>query len=252
MKSVAITLTSALLFAALVTRAQQPTQPQLKVDSSNRTLTVTATESVTVEPDLAILHIGFVTLHRTPSPPMPMERAPPTPSSPPSSRPESRDRDPQRVAVPRSRLTHQAAQIYVLHQQWTVKVAPARAAEILDIAITAGATNSGQIDWTVKDEKALESQALDNAAARAKANAEVLAKGMGVRLGSLIYVSNQVSSPQYPRPMPMMAMAQRSPRQPATTRHRTPPGQPRSHRLRRLRHRVVLFGVAVSETRNKY
>ena len=61
MKSVAITLASALLFAALVTRAQQPTQPQLKVDSSNRTLTVSATDSVTVEPDLAILHIGFVT-----------------------------------------------------------------------------------------------------------------------------------------------------------------------------------------------
>ncbi|MGA9585541.1 MAG: SIMPL domain-containing protein, partial [Terracidiphilus sp.] len=99
---------------------------------------------------------------------------------------------------------------YTLHQQWTVKVAPARAAEVLDIAINAGATSSGQIDWTVKDEKALETEALDKAASRAKANAEVLAKGMGVRLGSLIYVSNQLSSPQYSRPMPMMAMAQRT------------------------------------------
>ncbi len=44
------------------------------------------------------------------------------------------------------------------------------------------------------------------AADRAKENAEVLAKGMGVRLGALIYVSNQLSSPGYPRPMPM-AMA---------------------------------------------
>ena len=54
----------------------------------------------------------------------------------------------------------------------------------------------------------MKSEALDKAASRAKANAEVLAKGMGVRLGSLIYVSNQVSAPQYPRPM--MAMAQRT------------------------------------------
>ena len=60
----------------------------------------------------------------------------------------------------------------------------------------------------MKDEKALEAQALDKAASRAKANAEVLAKGMGVRLGSLIYVSNQLTAPQYPRPM--MAMAMRS------------------------------------------
>ncbi len=41
-------------------------------------------------------------------------------------------------------------------------------------------------------------EALDHAATRAKENAEVLAKGMGVRLGSLIYVSNQLSSPQIP------------------------------------------------------
>ena len=71
---------------------------------------------------------------------------------------------------------------------------------------TAGATDSGQIDWTVKDEKALEAEALDRAAARARANAEVLAKGMGVRLGSLIYVSNQMAAPPFPRPIPMMAM----------------------------------------------
>ena len=37
-------------------------------------------------------------------------------------------------------------------------------------------------------------------------NAQVLAKGMGVRLGSLIYISNQMSAPSFPRPMPMMAM----------------------------------------------
>ena len=35
---------------------------------------------------------------------------------------------------------------------------------------------------------------------------QALAKGMGVHLGALIYVSNQLSSPIYPRPMPM-AMA---------------------------------------------
>jgi len=29
---------------------------------------------------------------------------------------------------------------------------------------------------------------------------------MGVRLGSLVYVSNQMSAPSFPRPMQMMAM----------------------------------------------
>ncbi|HET6208048.1 MAG TPA: SIMPL domain-containing protein, partial [Terracidiphilus sp.] len=54
-------LIPAVFLASIPAAAQQPTQPQLKVDSSNRTLTVSATDNVTVEPDLAILHIGFVT-----------------------------------------------------------------------------------------------------------------------------------------------------------------------------------------------
>ena len=87
--------------------------------------------------------------------------------------------------------------------------------DILDIAVTNGANSSGQIDWTVKDERALEEQALDRAAARARANAEVLAKGMGVKLGSLIYVSNSLSGGGiYPRPMMAMAKAAEAPSQP--------------------------------------
>jgi uncharacterized protein len=207
MKSVAIELASALLCAAVAAPAQQPTQPQLKVDSSNRTLTVTATDSVTVEPDLAILHIGFATQptdaksayaegSRASNAIIAALKQAGVPDTSIRSESQYLDRD----------YTNPKQFKYVLRQQWTVKVAPDRAAEMLDVAVNAGATSSGQIDWTVKDEKALESEALDKAASRARANAEVLAKGMGVRLGSLIYVSNQVSSPQYPRPMPMMAM----------------------------------------------
>jgi uncharacterized protein len=209
MKSPLIMLASAVLFVSIAAPAQQPTQPQLKVDSSNRTLTVNATDNVTVEPDLAILHIGFVT----------------QPQDAKSAYAEGTRASNAIIAALKQAGVEETAirsesqyldrdwttklRKYTLHQQWTVKVSPARAAEMLDVAINAGATSSGQIDWTVKDEKALEAEALDHAAARAKANAEVLAKGMGVRLGSLIYVSNQVTAPQYPRPM--MAMAMRSP-----------------------------------------
>ncbi len=202
-------LIPAVLLATITAAAQQPTQPQLKVDSSNRTLTVTATDSVIVEPDLAILHIGFVTQpqdaksayadgSRASNAIIAALKQAGVPDASIRSESQYLDRD----------YTNPKQFKYVLRQQWTVKVAPDRAAEVLDVAVNAGATSSGQIDWTVKDEKALEAQALDKAASRAKANAEVLAKGMGVRLGSLIYVSNQLTAPQYPRPM--MAMAMRS------------------------------------------
>jgi len=184
----------ALLAGCAVAAAQQITQPELRVDSTNRTLTVTANGTVSVEPDLAILHIGFDTQ---------LEDA------------KSAYADGARASnaiisaikqagIPEDSIQSQSQYLdrdwskphkFKLSQQWTVKVPPERAAEILDIAVTAGATDSGQIDWTVKDERALEAQALDQAASRARQNAEVLAKGMGVRLGTLIYVSNQVSAP---------------------------------------------------------
>jgi uncharacterized protein YggE len=192
-------IASIALFAgcALAT-AQQIAQPELKVDSTNRTLTVNATGSVTVEPDLAILHIGFDT-------------------QPEDAKAAYADGARasnaiigaiKQAGIPEDSIQSQSQYLdrdwskqhkFKLSQQWTVKVPPERAAEILDIAVSAGATDSGQIDWTVKDEKALEAQALDQAASRARQNAEALAKGMGVRLGTLIYVSNQVSSPT-PRP----------------------------------------------------
>jgi len=206
MKCKLAVLIPALLIATISGLAQQPTQPQLKVDSSNRTLTVTASDNVSVEPDQAILHIGFVT----------------QPQDAKSAYAEGTRASNaiisalKQAGVAESAIRSESQYLdrdwstklrkYTLHQDWTVKVAPERAAETLDTAINAGATSSGQIEWTVKDEKALEAQALDKAAARARANAEVLAKGMGVRLGTLVYVSNQMSAPSFPRPMAMMAM----------------------------------------------
>lgn len=196
---------SAVLAAALSAGAQQASQPQLKIDSTNRTLTVTANETVSVEPEIAVLHIGFETQPND-------AKATYTEGARTSNAivdalkqagiPENSIRSESQYLERDYNKPHK----FKLAQQWTVRTTPERAAEILDIAVSAGATNSGEIDWTVKDEHALEEQALDRAAARAKENATVLARGMGVRLGALIYVSNQLSTPTFPRPM-MRALA---------------------------------------------
>jgi uncharacterized protein YggE len=183
------------LLGGSMAAAQQTSQVQLKIESSNRTLTVSAEERVTVDPDLAILHIGFETqlsdaktayaagakASNTIVAALKKAGIPETSIRSESQRLESQD---------------YRARKYKLVQQWTVKTPPERAAEILDVAVAAGATDSGQIDWTMNDEKALEDRALDKAAARARDNASVLAKGMGVKLGALIYVTNQVAAPQ--------------------------------------------------------
>lgn len=196
------TLAATVAFAAALSAgAQQSSQPQLKIDSTNRTLTVTADAHVSVEPEVAILHIGFET------PPSDAKTA-----YADGARTSNAIIDALKQAgIAESDLRSESQYLapdyapkshkFRLTQQWTVRTAPERAAEVLDVAVTAGATSSGDIEWTVKDEPALEEQALDKAAARAKENAAVLAKGMGVRLGALIYVSNQLSAPVFPRPM---------------------------------------------------
>jgi uncharacterized protein YggE len=157
---------------------------------------VSAEERVTVDPEVAILHIGFQT---QPSDAKSAYAAGAKTSNDivaalkQAGIPETSIRSEWQRLESASGKPHK----FTLTQQWTVKTPPERAAEILDIAVGAGATDSGQIDWTVEDERALEEQALDQAATRAKADATVLAKSMGVQLGALVYVTNQISGPQF-------------------------------------------------------
>jgi uncharacterized protein YggE len=186
-----------LLAGCLAAGAQQTSQVQLKIEPTNRTLTVSAEDRVTVEPDMAILHVGFQT--------QPTDAKAAYAAGAPTS--NAIVAALKQAGIPETSIRSEWQRLdgvygkphkFTLAQQWTVKVKPERAAEILDVAVTAGATDSGQIDWAVENEQVLEDKALEGAAARAKAQAAVLARGMGVKLGALVYVSNQVSTPVYP------------------------------------------------------
>jgi uncharacterized protein YggE len=172
--------------------AQQPNQLQLKIDSNNRSITVSAEERVTADPDLAIVHIGFQT------PPSDSKSAYAlggklsneiVAALKQAGIPETSIRSERQSLDSVDTKSHK----FRLVQSWVVESAPERAAQILDVAIAAGATESGAIDWTLRDVHALEDQALDRASQRARSDAAVLAKSMGVHLGALVYVTNQTS-----------------------------------------------------------
>ena len=172
--------------------AQQGTQVQLKIDSTNRTLMVSADQRVSVDPELAILHVGFET--------SPFDAK--TSYAAGAKTSNGIVAALKQAGIPETSIRSESQRLesvdskahkFRLVQSWTIKTPPERVAEILDVAVSAGATDSGQIDWTVKDEKALEDQALEGAAGRARSDAAVLAAGMGVRLGPVVYVTNQVS-----------------------------------------------------------
>jgi len=81
---------------------------------------------------------------------------------------------------------------YTLSQSWTVRVPTESVAKVLDIAVRAGANWSGHIDWSISDDNALEGKAAAKALERASAVAANMAKGLGAKLGPLVYASNQV------------------------------------------------------------
>lgn len=148
---------------------------------------------MTVDPDVAILHVGFETKPED-SKSAYADGAKTSDSivaavksagiADTSIRSEYQRLEPVDVKNHRFKLT----------QSWTVKVPPSRAGENLDLAVSAGATDSGDIEWTVEDVHALEDQALKEAAVRARSDATVMADATGAHLGKLIFATNQIAA----------------------------------------------------------
>jgi hypothetical protein len=76
-------------------------------------------------------------------------------------------------------------------QSWHVTVPAVSAATVLHVAITAGANDSGNIQWQLKQDDALEAEAAKKALEHARQIASQMAAGLGVKLGTLVYASNQ-------------------------------------------------------------
>lgn len=182
----------AVLTTCGVSAAQQPSDLKLNIDSTNRTIAVSAQGRVTVDPDVAILHVGFETKPEdsktaysdganTSNAIVTAIKGAGIPET--SIRSEYQRLEPFDVKNHRFKLT----------QEWTVKVPPARAGDILDLAVSAGATDSGQIEWSVEDVHALEDQALKQAAERARSDAAVMANATGAHLGPLLFATNQIA-----------------------------------------------------------
>jgi len=94
---------------------------------------------------------------------------------------------------------------FVFRQYWQVSAKPELAAQVIRDAVAAGANRTGAIDWRVVDRKALQAKAAEAALVKARAIATQMAEGLHVKLGDLIYASNE--APQVVRPLMREAMA---------------------------------------------
>lgn len=205
-----LVLLAALLVAAI---ANAQTDSSSIIARGIRSIAITATDKVIHQADVATVHIGYELY----GPDQPAAYASASAASNaiikalrsagiPSEMIES---DQQSVAPmepyqlnqlpPNERASH----AFVAQQSWTVRTAADAAARALDIAVKAGANKSGQIDWSLKDPNAASAEAAGKALQRARAQAEAMAAGLNVKLGQLLYASNEVEA----EPIRPMAMA---------------------------------------------
>jgi uncharacterized protein len=91
-------------------------------------------------------------------------------------------------------------------QSWNVKTAAANGAKVLDVAIKAGANQSGQMSWSVADMDGLQAKAAKLALERARQIAQQMAGGLSATLGPLVYASNEAPARE-PHPFGVMNRA---------------------------------------------
>ena len=192
-----VALAAVTLFAGIVS-AQT-----IQISSSNKTIAITATDEARETADIAAVTIGFeifgpdsastysqggrisqavlAALHAQGVADKDMESA---------NQGLERYNDFTQNDTPAERARKQ----FVMRQSWTVTVAPQKTAEVIRAAVEAGANQSGAIDWRVADQKALQSRAAVAALEKARAIAAQMAAGLHVKLGDLLYASNQATA----------------------------------------------------------
>ena len=191
----------ALVAAALTFTAQAQT---VQVNSANRTIAITATDKVTVLADTASVHVGFITYgsdgdaayangSRLSNAIVKALTSAGIPNDAIES--ENQNVSPvQEYQVDKLTAAEKAQRKFQVTQSWTVRTNAADAAKTLDLAVKAGANQSGQIDWSLKDENVAQAEAAAKALQRARTVAGEMAKSLNVKLGPLLFASNETQA----------------------------------------------------------
>ncbi|AFL89570.1 hypothetical protein Terro_3353 [Terriglobus roseus DSM 18391] len=236
----------AAVFAAVTSvGAQAQVAQTLGINKDNRSITVTATDSAFAMADQAVVNIGYQaygedeqTAYAEGSRRSNAIVDALTAAKVPAEAIESQDQ--QLQPLNEYELKNLPASLknmkFRITQSWSVRSTPEAAAKTLDVAVKAGANQSGSIGWEMKDGSMLEAAASAKALAHAQSIASRMAEGLHIKIGSLLYASNQAQ--EIARPMPMMAMAARA---------KTADAKPLSISARRVERSATVFAIFAIE-----
>ena len=176
----------------------------IQVSKENRTIAITATDHVIVQADVATVHIGFIaygpdspSAYATGSRISNAIAAAVAKAGIPADDLESENQSVSPVQdyqVQKLTDAERAQRKFQITQSWTVRTNAKDAAAVLDLAVKAGANQSGQIDWSLRDENAPQAEAAAKALTSARTQAEKMAASLNTHLGPLIYASNEVQA----------------------------------------------------------
>jgi len=198
-----IAILAAICLAALPLVAQE-----IRISKDNKTISITATDDASAMADTAVVSIGFNSFGKDQD--ATYAAATDTSNAIVSSitasglskdaiQSEEQNLSPINPEDFQNKAHYAEGMRFQFSQRWQVTVPADQAAQLLQLAITHGANNSGNIQWQLKSDDALQLEAAQKALHHARDIAEHMAQGLGVKVGTLLYASNQTPVDNEPR-----------------------------------------------------
>jgi len=171
----------------------------IQVNRQNKTIAVTADESVTADAEAAVLEIGYHNYGPTQDAAFRenvrvSEQV--TKALLDAKIPEG-NIETEKLRLSRAEIDEKWTpemkkdRQFTAEQSWHVTVTAAEAQGIVDLTVKAGANEVNDVEWNVADPLALQAKAGGAALAKARTIAEQMARGLGTKLGELVYASNR-------------------------------------------------------------
>lgn len=187
---------SALTLAAAVATASSQAQT-IQVNKDNRTIAITTSDQAEALADIAVVTVGFNSYgtdqDQTYADASRISNAIVKALSDAGIKPGSIESVNQNLSPidDNDKPRYTKGIRFGFSQSWHVTVGAKDAADFLHVAITAGANDSGGIQWKLANDDALEAEAAQKALVHAQEIASRMAKGLNAKLGPLVYASNQ-------------------------------------------------------------
>ena len=198
------------LFAlAILASACFSSAQDIQVNRQNKTIAVTADDSVTADAEIAVLAIGYYNYAPTQDGAFRenVRVAEQVTKALLDAKVPKANIETERLRLGRAEIDEKwTAEMkkdrqFTAWQSWHVTVSAAEAQTVVDLAVRAGANEVDDVEWNIADPVALQAKAGAAALAKARAVADQMAKGLGTKLGELIYASNRAPVPRAYRGM---------------------------------------------------